>query len=175
MECEIDKELGLSKNRVKKLLYKYGPNTIKRKKKISRLKILISQFNDFMVWVLLGATIVSGIIGSKEEALTILIIIVMNGILGFIQEYKTEKSLEALKKMAAPTAKVIREGNIEVIDAENIVPYDLIILESGDRIPADGSLYNVNSLIVDESILTGESVGVNKSNIDPVYMYSYSI
>lgn len=170
MECEIDKNSGLSKNRVKKLLYKYGPNTIKSKKKISKLKIFISQFNDFMVWVLLGATIVSGIIGSKEEALTILIIIVMNGILGFIQEYKTEKSLEALKKIAAPTAKVIREGNIEVIDAENIVPYDLIILESGDRIPADGNLYNVNSLIVDESILTGESAGVNKSNIDPVYM-----
>lgn len=170
MEYEINKDYGLSKTRAKKLLYKYGYNTLKSKKKISKFKILISQFNDFMVWVLLGATIISGIIGSEEEALTILIIIIMNGILGFIQEYKTEKSLEALKKMAAPTAKVIREGNIEVIDAENIVPNDLIVLESGDRIPADAKLYNVTSLIVDESILTGESSGVLKVYNDPVYM-----
>jgi P-type Ca2+ transporter type 2C len=170
MEYDVDINIGLTKNKVKRLFYKYGPNTLKSKKKISKFKILISQFNDFIIWVLITATVISGIMGSKEEAFTIMIIVIMNGILGFIQEYKTEKSLEELKKMAAPTAKVIRDGQIEVIDAENVVPYDLIILESGDKIPADGNLISTNSLIVDESMLTGESVGVNKSKSNPVYM-----
>src|SRR3712207_9059403 len=90
----------------------------------------------------------------------------MNGILGFIQEFKTEKSLESLKSLAAPTAKVVRDGQIKVINAEEIVIGDLIVVESGDRVPADAIIMDNYSVMVDESLLTGESVGVNKSGKD---------
>ena len=157
---------GLTKNEAEKRLKTYGLNQLENKKKISPVKIFLSQFNDFIVWVLIAATIISGIMGEKADAITILLIVVMNSILGFIQEYKTEKSLEALKKLAAPTSKVIREGRIEVINAEYLVPGDLMLLESGDRVPADCMIMQESSVIVDESLLTGESVGVNKSNKD---------
>ncbi|MFL0269626.1 calcium-translocating P-type ATPase, SERCA-type [Candidatus Clostridium radicumherbarum] len=154
---------GLSKNEAEKRLNLYGLNQLKNSKKISPFNIFLSQFNDFIIWVLLAATIISGIMGEKADAITILIIVIMNSILGFIQEYKTEKSLEALKKLAAPAAKVVRDGRVQVINAELIVPGDITLLESGDRIPADCIVLESNSLMVDESLLTGESVGVNKS------------
>ncbi|MFL0246755.1 calcium-translocating P-type ATPase, SERCA-type [Candidatus Clostridium stratigraminis] len=154
---------GLSKNEVDKRQNLYGLNQLKSSKKISPFNIFLSQFNDFIIWVLLAATIISGIMGEKADAITILIIVIMNSILGFIQEYKTEKSLEALKKLAAPAAKVVRDGRVQVINAELIVPGDITLLESGDRIPADCIVLESNSLMVDESLLTGESVGVNKS------------
>jgi len=155
--------VGLSNNEADKRLKLYGFNQLKNSKKISPFKIFLSQFNDFIIWVLLAATIISGIMGEKADAITILIIVIMNSVLGFIQEYKTEKSLEALKKLAAPAAKVIRDGRVQVINAELIVPGDITLLESGDRIPADCIILESNSLMVDESLLTGESAGVNKS------------
>lgn len=154
---------GLTKNEAEKRLKIYGLNMLENKKKVSPIKIFLSQFNDFIIWVLLAATVISGIMGEKADAITILIIVVMNSILGFFQEYKTEKSLEALKKLAAPAAKVIRDSKVEVINAEYIVPGDLVLLESGDRVPADCIVLEQSSLMVDESLLTGESVGVNKS------------
>ncbi|MCM8710995.1 calcium-translocating P-type ATPase, PMCA-type [Clostridium sp. SYSU_GA19001] len=157
---------GLSKNEVEKRLKTYGLNQLENKKRVSPLKIFFSQFNDFIVWVLIAATIISGVMGEKADAITIFIIIIMNSILGFIQEYKTEKSLEALKKLAAPTSKVIREGKLQVINAEELVPGDLIVLESGDRVPADCIIVQDSAVMVDEALLTGESVGVNKSNKD---------
>src|SRR3712207_6229892 len=124
-----EKELfsGLSSKEAEKRLKKYGPNTLKQTKKISPIKIFLQQFNDFMVWVLIAATLISGFMGAKADAITILIIVIMNGILGFIQEFKTEKSLESLKSLAAPTAKVVRDGQIKVINAEEIVIGDLKI------------------------------------------------
>src|SRR3712207_2186418 len=101
--------------------------------------------------------------GDKADAITIIIIVIMNAILGFIQEYKTEKSLEALKALASPTAKVIRNGNIKVVNAETLVPGDLIILEAGDRVPGDACLVEATNVLIDESLLTGESVGVEKN------------
>lgn len=155
---------GLTQAEAARRLKKYGPNKLEKKSNVSPIKIFISQFNDFIVWVLIVATIISGFMGEKADAITILIIIVMNAILGFIQEYKTEKSLEALKELAAPTAKVIRNGIMKVINAEELVVGDLLILESGDRIPADCMLLEDSSFMVDESLLTGESVGVEKSS-----------
>jgi Ca2+-transporting ATPase len=155
---------GLSNTEANKLLKKYGLNILKQNKKTTPVIIFISQFNDFIIWVLIAATIISGFMGEKADAITIIIIIIMNAIMGFIQEYKTEKSLEALKKMAAPTTKVIRGGNVEVINAELLVPGDLIVIESGDRVPADGIVVTSSNLSVDESILTGESLGVSKSS-----------
>lgn len=154
---------GLTKAQVEKNIKKYGKNSIKEKKKISALSILLSQFNDIMIWILIFATIVSGILGDVADAIVIVVIIVINAILGFVQEFRTEKSLESLKKLSSPTTKVIRDGNLKVIDAAELTVDDLILLESGDRIPADGKIVNGN-LNVDESLLTGESVGVNKSS-----------
>lgn len=154
---------GLSKNEAEKRLKIYGLNQLENKKKVSPIRLFLSQFNDFIIWVLLAATLISGIMGEKADAITILIIVIMNSILGFIQEYKTEKSLEALQKLAAPAAKVIRDGIVEVINAENIVPGDVVLLESGDRVPADCIILEQSSVMVDESLLTGESIGVNKS------------
>ena len=164
---------GLTSSEAEKGLEKYGPNEIMQKKKISPIKIFLSQFNDFMVWVLIGATVISGLMGDVADAITIAVIVVINGFLGFIQEFKTEKSLDALKSLAAPTCKVLRDGNIKVINASEITIGDVIILETGDRVPADGSIIECNNLMVDESLLTGESVGVNKGlvgNSSNVYM-----
>lgn len=159
-----EKELirGLSTEEAERRLKTFGLNELSHKKKVSPVIIFLSQFNDFMVWVLIAATVISGLMGEKADAITILIIVIINGILGFIQEFKTEKSLEALKSLAAPTCKVYRDGNVKVISAKNLTLGDIIILESGDRVPADGELIECNALMVDESLLTGESVGVNK-------------
>lgn len=155
---------GLTSLEASVRLKKYGLNILKANKKISPIKIFVSQFNDFITWVLIAATIISGFMGEKADAITIVIIVIMNAVLGFLQEYKTEKSLEALKKMSSPTTKVIRDDNIQVINAENLVPGDLIIVESGDKISADAIIVQSSSLSVDESILTGESLGVSKSS-----------
>jgi Ca2+-transporting ATPase len=161
---EKDLQSGLTQIEAERRLKKQGPNRIEKKKKVSPVRIFISQFNDFITWVLIAATVISGVMGEKADAVTILIIIVMNAILGFIQEYKTEKSLEALKELTAPTSKVIRNGIVKVINAEELVIGDLIVLESGDRIPADCMLVEDSNFMVDESLLTGESVGVEKTS-----------
>ncbi|MGL5245058.1 MAG: cation-translocating P-type ATPase, partial [Sarcina sp.] len=161
-----EKELvrGLTSQEAEKRLKNFGPNEISQNKNISPIRILLAQFNDFMVWVLIGATIISGLMGDITDAITIFIIVILNGILGFIQEFKTEKSLDALKSLAAPTCKVLRDGNIKVINANELTVGDVVVLEAGDRIPADGEVIEGTSLMADESLLTGESIGVNKSN-----------
>lgn len=164
---------GLTSLEAERRLKKYGLNQLKNNKKVSPVKIFLSQFNDFIIWVLMGATIISGLMGERADAITILIIVIMNGILGFIQEFKTEKSLEALKELAAPTAKVLRDGKLQVINAEYITVGDIVILESGDRVPADCILIDDNKVMLDESLLTGESIGVEKSSVSKnniVYM-----
>ncbi|MEG2353543.1 MAG: calcium-translocating P-type ATPase, PMCA-type [Clostridium sp.] len=155
--------VGLTREEVERRLKKYGYNQIQNKKRISALKIFLCQFKDLIIWVLIGATIISGIMGDTADAITIMIIVFMNAILGFIQEFKTERSLEALKDLTAPTCKVIRSGKLMVINAELLVPGDIVILETGDRIPADAFIIEESNLLVDESLLTGESLGVQKS------------
>ena len=153
---------GLSTREAEKKIADHGLNELKHNKKKSPILIFLSQFNDFLVWVLIGATIVSGIIGDKADAVTILIIVVVNAILGFVQEFRTEKSLEALQELAAPTCKVIRDGNVKVVNSKYLTIGDLVVLESGDRIPADGTFIDTANIVVDESLLTGESVGISK-------------
>lgn len=156
-------EEGLSEEEARKRLKEEGSNVIVNSKRISPIKIFISQFNDFIIWILIGATIISGIMGDSADAITILIIVFMNSILGFMQEYKTEKSLEALKKLSSPSAKVVRSGEVVQINAENLVRGDVVLLDAGVRVPADGYIIESNSLLVDESLLTGESAGVEKA------------
>lgn len=153
---------GLSTREAEKRVKTYGLNELKRNKKKSPVLIFLAQFNDFLVWVLIGATIISGFIGDKADAITILIIVIVNAILGFVQEFRTEKSLEALQELAAPTCKVIRDGNIKVVSSKELTIGDLVVLEAGDRIPADGTFIDAANMVVDESLLTGESVGISK-------------
>ncbi len=154
---------GLTSSEARRRQEKYGFNEIIKNNKISAIKIFFSQFNDFITWILLGATVISGLMGDIADAITICIIVVLNAVLGFIQEFRTEKSLDALKAMSAPTCKVIRDNNVKVISTEEITLGDIIVLEAGDRVPADGELLECTNLMADESLLTGESVGVNKS------------
>ena len=154
--------VGLSNKEAKKGLLEFGLNELQKNKSVSPLMIFLSQFNDFMVWVLLGATIISGILGDTADSVTIIIIVVINAILGFVQEFRTEKSLDALKDLAAPTCKVFRDGNILVINSIYLTIGDVVVLEAGDRVPADGVFIEISAIMVDESLLTGESVGVIK-------------
>lgn len=150
-----DQEVGLRRER-------YGDNALTEKKGISPISLFLNQFKDFMVLVLVVATLVSGLLGEYLDAITIIVIILMNGILGFVQEFRAERSLRALKELSAPMAKVIRNGAQVDIHASELVPGDIVVLESGDRIPADLRFIEVSGLYVEESALTGESVPVSK-------------
>ncbi len=153
---------GLTDKEAKHKLQKHGPNILSERKKISPFKILFEQFTDFMIIILIISTIISGFMGEITEAITIIVIVVVNAILGFVQEFKTEKTMEALKSLAAPSAKVIRNEQQVSIPAEEIVPGDVLVIETGDRVSADAAIFECNSLSVDESLLTGESLPVEK-------------
>ena len=156
---------GLSSAEAEKRLAKHGENILSHKKAVHPARIFAGQFKDFMVMILLGATVISVLMGEAVEALTIVVIVLVNALLGFLQEYKTEKTLEALKNMAAPTAKVIRDGNEMEIPAVDVVPGDLLVLSAGDRVPADARLVEAILLQADEAMLSGESHPVNKTDL----------
>lgn len=153
---------GLTSEQAKKQLISDGPNSFEQKKKNSALKIFMGQFKDVMVMILLAATVVSVVMGEYYDALTIMVIVVINAALGFIQEYRTEKTLESIKAIAAPTAKVIRDKRQITIPAEEVVRGDIVLLEAGDKVPADCRILKAMSMECDESALTGESVPVSK-------------
>lgn len=159
--------LGLSSSAAEERLLRYGENRLAGKKKTAPIKIFLGQFRDVMVIILLIATAVSIFLGEVYDALTIIIIVLLNAVLGFIQEYKTEKTLIALKNMTAPNAKVYRDGHLTELPAAVIVPGDVISLEAGDKIPADAALLESRGLFAEESILTGESAPVAKSAGSP--------
>lgn len=156
-------EKGLDEREVAERLNKYGYNVIEEVKKKSLIQIFLSQFKSFLVMILLVATAISLILGEFKDAIVIFIIVFLMAILGFIQEYRAEKTVEALKKLTAPKAKVIRRGIVKIIEAQNIVPGDIVVLEEGDRIPSDLRLLETFNLYVDESSFTGESVPVSKN------------
>lgn len=153
---------GLTAKAVEEKLQEYGPNELVEKVKKSPLVIFLNQFKDFMILVLIAAAIISGIIGDVSDTIIIIIIVLLNAIVGFVQEYQAEKSMEALKKMAALHSQVIREGETKTIDAAELVPGDLVVMEAGNVVPADLRLVETHSFRVNESALTGESVPVDK-------------
>jgi Ca2+-transporting ATPase len=157
-----DRHTGLKENDAKLRLEKFGPNQLPEQKRVSPLSLFLSQFSSFIVWVLIGAAFISGILREWIDASAILVIIILNAALGFFQEYHAEKSLSALRKLSSPSSKVIRDGKIQTISSSLIVQGDLILLEAGDRIPADGRVVNSTQLSAQESALTGESVPVGK-------------
>lgn len=144
-------------------LLQWGPNELPEKKQITPFAIFFRQFNDFMIWVLLFAVILSGVwLGETVDAIAILTIVVLNAVLGFIQEYRAEVAMAALKELAAPGARVIRSGHEKPVKARELVPGDLVILEAGDIVPADARLAQVANLVANEAALTGESLPVVK-------------
>jgi len=160
---KTDTSRGLSKSESEKRLETYGSNELKEKARKKPLMIFLSQFNDFMIWILVAAAFISGIVVREvTDAIVILIILTINAVLGFIQEYRAEKALEALKELAAPTAIVIREGHEEKIASRLLVPGDIIKLAAGDHVPADARVISESNLLADEAILTGESSAVEK-------------
>lgn len=157
-----DPAAGLDAATVAARQAEYGPNVLEGSARTPWWRLLAAQFRDFMIYVLVAAVVISAIEGQVAEAIAILAILVLNGILGFVQEYRAEESLEALKQLSAPTASVVRDGVETDAPARELVPGDLVILEAGDRIPADGRLIETGALRVVESALTGESAPVNK-------------
>ena len=159
-----DLDRGLSQEEAGLRLDKYGLNQLQEAKGHSPLSIFFEQFQDFIVWILIGAALVSGFLKEWIDALAIIAIVIINAILGFIQEYRAEKSLAALKKLSSPTSKVIRSGQHSVLSSSELVPGDLIEIESGDNIPADSRLVWVTSnFSAQEASLTGESTPVTKT------------
>ncbi len=163
-QLNTDSGRGLSEKDAAHRLDTYGFNELQEKKGRSPFKIFISQFNDFMIWILIAAALISGfIIKDVTDALVILFILIINSVLGFVQEYRAEKALQALKELATPTAIVIRDGKEKNMNSKNIVPGDILKLASGDLIPADCRVIDETNLQSDESAITGESLPVEKT------------
>ena len=159
---EVDPQTGLNAKEIQDRTRRYGPNTIPEHRQRSLTRILVDQFTDFMILVLIGAAIVSGILGERLDAVAIFIIVVLNGIIGFVQEYRADRAMQALKQLATPTTRVRRDQQIMPLSTLDLVPGDIVLLEAGDLIPADLRLIEAVQLKVDESTLTGESVPVDK-------------
>jgi Ca2+-transporting ATPase len=159
--------LGLKDETAKKHLETYGFNELKEGKRTTALRILLNQFKDIFVIMLLIATVISFVAASSQnepqtETITIAAIVVLNSVVGFVQEYRSEKAMEAMKKLTAPKARLMRNGREVIVPAKEVVPGDIVLLEAGDRIPADSRLIEVVELRTDEAILTGESTQVGK-------------
>lgn len=153
---------GLSPAEAKQRLEEFGPNELVEKHKISAWAIFLSQFKDFLIIILLIAVVLSAVLGETADAIVIFIIVLFASVLGFAQEYRAERAMEALKRMASPTATVVRDGEEIDIQSREVVPGDIILLHTGDNIPADGRLIESVNLRVEEAPLTGESQPVEK-------------
>ena len=157
-----DVEQGLSGNETKKRLARYGQNKLRKGKRFSALVIFISQFKSLVIWVLIGAAAVSAALGETVDGIAIITIVILNAVIGFIQEYRAEKATAALARLAAPHCRVVRDGHSVVVAATQIVPGDILLLEGGDLIAADARLIQTSVLRINEAPLTGESQTVGK-------------
>jgi Ca2+-transporting ATPase len=162
-QLETSPESGLSSADAAKRLARFGANELKEKRARSPWRMLLDQFSDFMIIVLIIAAIISGYVGGVEDTVVIIVIVVLNAVIGFVQEYRAQRAMAALKRMAAASARVLRDGRIETISAAELVPGDLVLLEAGNVVPADLRIFETARLKIDESALTGESVAVEKN------------
>lgn len=153
---------GLSRAEAQRRLEEYGPNLLEEKKKRSLFAMFLDQFKDFMILILLAAAAISGLIGEPADTIAIIVIVILNAAIGFVQEYRAEKALAALKKMSAPSAVVVRDGAHETVAASELVPGDFVILEAGNVVPADMRLAEAAQIKCEEAALTGESLAVEK-------------
>ena len=166
-ELGTNLENGLSKDEVLESREKHGGNSLTEKKQKSIVAMFFSQFKDFMVIILLAAAVISGVLGEWSDTVIILIVVLLNAVIGVVQENKAEKSLEALKSLSSPSAKVLRDGKKLEIESEELVPGDIMLLDAGDFVSADGILVESASLQIEESALTGESLPVDKQTAIP--------
>jgi len=159
---ESDLQSGLSANDAAKRLAHFGANELEEKRAHSPWRMLLDQFSDFMIIVLIVAAIISGIVGDLGDTIAIVVIVILNAVIGFIQEYRAERAMAALKRMAQANAQVLRDGQAEIVHASALVPGDVVLLEAGNVVPADLRIAETARLKIDESALTGESVAVEK-------------
>lgn len=157
---------GLKNSEVRRKLEEFGLNELQEKKKIPIWLIFLYQFKDFMILVLAAAAIISGLMGDLTDTIIILVIIILNAIVGFIQEYRAEKAMDALKKMTLTQTQVIRENQPQIISSTELVQGDIVVMEAGNVVPADIRLFETHSFLIDESSLTGESVAIDKISND---------
>jgi Ca2+-transporting ATPase len=155
---------GLNSDTVALKLAEYGPNELQEKKKKPAWVLFLHQFKDFMILVLMAAAVIAGIVGDLTDTIIIMVIVLLNAVVGFVQEYRAEKAMEALKKIAALHAQVIRNGKTVALPSAELVPGDLVLLEAGNVVPADLRLIEAFNLNIDESALTGESVPAEKTD-----------
>ncbi len=155
---------GLSSIKAKKELQIHGPNEVQKFKTVSTLTLLLNQIRNFMVYILIAAALVSFFVGELNDAIVIGVIIILNILLGFVQEYKAEKSIEALQKLSSPKSLVMRDGEVTEVPSKELVPGDLLVIEEGSYIPADARIVECYSLRIDESTFTGESLPVLKNS-----------
>ena len=165
-ELQTD-SIGLKEDEARQRLEKYGPNELSERKRTSGLKIFLNQFRDIFVIMLIIATVIAFFAAYVEnkaqtDTLTIAAIVILNSVVGFVQEYRSEKAMEAMKKLTAPKARLMRDGKEVHVPAKDVVPGDIVLLEAGDRVPADSRLLEVVDLRTDEAVLTGESTQVAK-------------
>lgn len=165
-ELNVDPSVGLSSEEAGMRLEKYGQNKLKGKPKKSMISLFFEQLKDMLIYVLLGATVITIAIGEYTDAIIILLVVVLNAVIGVVQEYKAEKAIEALQKMTTPKSLVRRDGEVREITSEELVPGDIVIIDAGRYIPADLRLIDSVNLQIEESALTGESVPVNKNAND---------
>jgi len=161
-EHTVDPELGLPSHEVQRRAQSHGPNELQNRTQRAWPALLGDQFKDFMVLVLLAAAVISGFIGDLIDAGAILMIVLLNAIIGFVQSWRADRAMAALQQLAAAQATVLRDGQLQVVAASALVPGDIVLLEAGNQIPADLRLFHIAQLKVDESALTGESVTVAK-------------
>jgi Ca2+-transporting ATPase len=161
-KLDVDREAGLSQSEAERRVDEYGLNELAERPRPGFWKLLLDQFNNFLIFILIGAALISLALGEMEEAAAILAIVILNAVLGVIQEKRAEEALAALQKMAAPEARVIRDGHRRTVPARELVPGDIVFLEAGNYVPADLRLLETANLRVDEASLTGESVAVEK-------------
>ncbi|MEF9426583.1 MAG: HAD-IC family P-type ATPase, partial [Candidatus Mariimomonas ferrooxydans] len=158
-------ENGLTVEEAKERLARYGPNRLAEEEKISKIKILVHQFTNPLIYILLVAGLVTIILQEYIDSGVIFAVVMLNAVIGFIQEFKAEESVRALKKMVVPKARVLRDGKEKEINSEELVPGDVVFLTSGSKVPADLRLFKTIELRIEEAMLTGESVpAVNTSS-----------
>lgn len=161
-ELAVDPRTGLTESEVEIRRARFGTNEIRERRRLGLLRTLLGQFTDVMILVLIGAAVVSGLVGDLQDTLAIIAIVVLNGVIGFVQEYRAERALAALKQLAAATALVLRDGERRTLPAGELVPGDIVLIEAGNVVPADLRLIEAAQLKLGEAALTGESVPVTK-------------